>query len=577
MLGGGDLDFFRQIPGAAETIVPGRSRVGPRVMAVGMALVLVCATGIVGADARGPATARDRSSASATSGWTSITSVITPTLDTRGYAATAFDGRAYIVDVTNISPNGSDHFSKLWFTTDNSGRWVRTLVASLKDDPGTAVSLPRIAVIPASHHVVVTALRGTDVKGVEGPNQVIAYTNRSGVWMRLMDPLRLTHGAVINPNWPSLAAYGSKAVLAFDADYSDTRNVCAQVAGNIFESTFTDGSASWSPPVNVTHNYCTNTIDPSKNPFARAPMLAFSRNGTLFMAYSLYSNAGAGVHVRVGTFDAGADQVADAGNFPWTLSSQVGLYALAVDAANQPHVAYLLDNGAGAERLMYATKVGGTWQRTQLDTGASDSGVQSIAPSIAVTDGGPAVAYVRDVAFPLGGNGGLAVFLRHVSGGAWLPAYNVTRSDFTDSAPVLAASDNLLHLFLSSAGPQEQLYLYTRELPFPRFSETLSAPYGHVHAVAEFHATQQVSLAGIVAPAATTEAVTARTERWDAVHARWMPVDQAQAQTTVQSTGGSFAAVHPALPAGYYRIRVEVSQTLDHLAGGAAWQVFIVT
>lgn len=500
-------------------------------------------------------------------GWTAAKIVIRPANnDTRGYAAAAFQGHAYVVDLTDAHAGGNST-SQIWFSTNRSGHWVRTLVAQVPDDPDqNGALMPQITVVPASGHVVIAVTDDT-ASGAK----LLSFSNQSGSWQPLALPLGSGSDAIHDAMAPALAAHGNTVTLAFNATYVDNTAVCSQVEGNIFLSTLTDGGNTWSQPRNVTQDYCKPGL------FGQHPVLAYSPSGALYMLYQ-YSgdpNSLNQLRLRSGTLGANTEEVIEpapgAGN--WGLNGQPGFYALAFDAQGAPHVVYWLGGGGSSipGRLMYAVRGPGGWQRTVLHQApkvAVDTDVVALAPAIASGDTGITVAYVGTANYPLGGESSQAVYFMHATGGGWSAPANVTRSAHSDSLPLLASSAGRMQLLMLRDGVD---YLYARQLSFPRIVERLTA----TGVPPAYTAHQPVSLAGSVAPASRPETVRVCLQRkLSAV--RWGTCQSQGARTAIQAQAGQFTYTYGSLPAGQYRLRVTVPQTDDHLSGAGAWRVFMV-
>ncbi len=500
-------------------------------------------------------------------GWTGAKIVIRPgNNDTRGYAATAFRGHAYIVDITDAHTGGNST-SQIWFSTNRNGHWVRTLVAQVPDDPDqSGASTPQIAVVPASGHVVIAVTDDT-ASGAK----LLSFSNQSGSWQPLALPLGSGSDAIHDAMAPALAAYGSTLTLAFNATYVDTTAVCSQQEGNIFLSTLTDGGNTWSQPRNVTQDYCKPGL------FGQHPVLAYSPSGTLYMLYQYTGDPNSlnQLRLRSGTLAANTEEVIEpapaADN--WGLNGQPGFYALAFGAQGVPHVVYWLGGGGSSipGRLMYAVRGPGGWQRIVLHQApkvAADTDVVPLAQAIASGETGITVAYVGTANYPLGGESSQAVYLMHLTGSGWSAPMNFTRSRNTDSTPVLTAADGLKHLFMLRDGVN---YLYARELPYPQITERLAD--GATSAVYAAH--QALNLSGGVAPASQPETVRVCLQRrLSAV--RWGMCQSQGARTVIQAQAGQFTYTHGPLLAGQYRLRVAVPQTDDHLSGVGAWREFMV-
>ena len=500
-------------------------------------------------------------------GWTAAKIVIRlGNNDTRGYAATAFQGHAYVVDLTDAHAGGNST-SQIWFSTNRNGHWVRTLVAQVPDDPDQNGALtPQITVVPTSGHVVIAVTDDT-ASGAK----LLSFSNQSGSWQPLALPLGSGSGAIHDAMAPALAAHGSTVTLAFNATYVDTTGTCGQVEGNIFLSTLTDGDSTWSPPTNVTQDYCKPGL------FGRHPVLAYSPSGTLYMLYQYTGDPNSlnQLRLRSGTLAAGTEEVIEpapaAGN--WGLNGQPGFYALAFDAQGAPHAVYWLGGGGSSipGRLMYAVRGPGGWQRTVLHQApkvAVDTDVVPLAPAIAIGDTGITVAYVGTANYPLGGESSQAVYLMHATGDSWSAPANVTRSAHSDSLPLLASSAGRMQLLMLRGGVD---YLYARQLPFPQIVERLTGS-GTPPAYA---AHRPVTLAGSVAPASRPETVRVCLQRrLSAV--RWGKCQSRGERTAIRAQAGRFTYTQGPLPAGQYRLRVAVPQTDDHLSGAGVWREFMV-
>jgi len=500
-------------------------------------------------------------------GWTAAKIVVRPgNSDTRGYAATAFQGHAYVVDLTDAHAGGHST-SQIWFSTNRSGHWVRTLVTQVPDDPDQNGALtPQITVVPASGHVVIAVTDDT-ASGAK----LLSFSNQSGSWQPLSLSLGSGSDAIHDAMAPALAAHGSTVTLAFNATYVSTTGTCGQVEGNIFLSTLTDGGSTWSQPGNVTQDYCKPGL------FGQHPVLAYSPSGTLYMLYQYTGDPNSlnQLRLRSGTLAANTEEVIEpapaADN--WGLNGQPGFYALAFGAQGTPQVVYWLGGGGSSipGRLMYAVRGPGGWQRTVLHQApkvAVDTDVVPLAPAIAIGDTGITVAYVGTANYPLGGESSQAVYLMQGTGSGWSAPANVTRSAHTDSLPLMASSAGRMQLFMVRDGVD---YLYARQLPFPQIVERLTGT--GVPPVYAAH--QPATLAGSVAPASRPETVSVCLERkLSAV--RWGICQSQGARTAIRAQAGQFAYQHGPLPAGQYRLRVAVPQTDDHLSGVGGWQEFVV-
>lgn len=493
-------------------------------------------------------------------GWTRPKIVIPEARqDLRGYAATAYQGRAYVVDITDAHAGGRNT-SQIWFSTNSTGKWVHSLVAALPDDPDTdGAAMPQIAVVPTNGlpgSVVIAFIDNTSAGGI-----LLSYGNQFGRWEQLALISEVNGDAAIhNEQAPAFAVIGGIVTLAFNATYMATTATCSQNGGNVFVSTLGNGASAWPPPRNVTQDYCQPSL------FARSPVLAYDPSGVLYLLYQ-YSgdpNSLNGLRLRSGTLSAGTEEVVEPApaSGTWELNSALGLYAMTFDAHGVPQVVYRADAGstAIAARLMYAVRGAGGWTCTvlhQADKPGADTDVASMPPAIAAGDSGITVAFVGAATYPLGGSGAQAVYLMNMNGGSWSPPVNITRSRYTDNTPILAVSNGLKHLFMLREGVG---YLYARELPYPQISTRLAGV---------------ATLSGGVTPATAPEVVSLCLEHMLSA-TRWSGCQSSGVHTAIQGGAGQFTHAFNGLAAGSYRVHVAVPETDDHLAGVGNWLNFSV-
>lgn len=500
-------------------------------------------------------------------GWTSAKIMLRPgSRDTRGYAATVFHRRAYTVDLIDAH-SGERSTSQIWFDTNRTGRWVRTLVAQVPDDPDQdGVMTPQIVVVPTSGHVVIAVADHT-----ASGSKLLSFSNQSGSWQPLSLPL--DSGPIHDAMAPSLAAHGKTVTIAFNADYVNSADVCGQQEGNIFLSTLTDGSSTWSLPKNVTKDYCKPGL------LAVGPRLAYSPTGTLYMLYERSGdpNSLEQLAVRSGTLAAKTEEIIEpspaAKNWGLISHSPYGFEAIAFDARGVAHVTYITSDGDSATppRLMYAVRDPGGWRRTVLYQAAKRRANADVVPSataIATGQTGVTVAFVGTANYPLGGEGSEAVYLMHTTGNGWSSPTNFTDSRHSDSSPILATSTGLMDLFLARDSLE---YLYARQLPFPQITESLTGSAGIPPTYAADHT---LTLKGSVAPAYRPETVIICLQhRLTAV--RWGKCQNTSARTVVAAQSGAFTYRHGPLAAGQYRLRVAVRKTNDHLSGSRSFKFTI--
>ncbi|MHB2026500.1 MAG: hypothetical protein ACYCPQ_07670 [Elusimicrobiota bacterium] len=464
-----------------------------------------------------------------------------------GYAGAVFENRAFIAGVSTLHA-GTQSYSVVRFTTNRSGKWESSFVAKIKDDPNTGgQTLPQIAVIPASGHVVIVVSHPTS-----SGSELLSFTNQSGAWES--EPFPAPSGGVdgfVSPSFPSLAAGGSQALLAFNASVQDQN--CPGQGGYIFLSRFKDGAKSWSSAKNVTADYCG-----AKGGFAKDPVLALS-SATPFIAFQCAGdpNGSPGAMcLRSGDLGGASEEIVETNTPDWGLAP--GQYALSADASGAPHLAYVM-NQNNQLRLMAATKEAGVWRRSQIAEGGSrkTGQVLSLAPAIAAEGAGSEMAYVGYAQYPLGGNDSQAIFmLRDSPPGKPSKPWNFTRSRFSDAAPTLIPWQGLLHIFIERDG---QSVLWSREEPIPLIKETLT------------QTGSRATLEGDIAPAASPEQIRGCLEK-SLGPGRWTPCRYAAA--TARPSGGksSFSIAWTALDSGNYRARAQAGLTDDHLARFGAWR-----
>ena len=528
--------------------------------------------------------------------------------DTQGYAATAFHRRAYIVDVTDRQAGGRN-VSRIWFSTNRSGRWNRTLVAKIVDDQGASgVTTPRIVVVPSSGHVVIAAIDYT-----ASGSKLLSFSDQSGSWQPLTLPLEVkadssasagsraeappavggmvnaltnflsTHiptpvgslggggqansdnasaaGTIEDAQVPSLAAYGDTVDLAFNANYAGTSSECSKNEGNVFLSVLADGEGTWSSPKNVTADLCQTSL------FARSPILAYSPSGRLYLLYERTGDPSAlrELALRSGTLAASTEQIvasAPASQNWGVLHSLYGLEAIAFDARGGAHVTYITSNGENVTppRLMFATGGPEGWGRTLLHQATKrwdDADVASVRTAIAAGETGTVVAFEGTV----DGAGTRSVYLlTHHPGQGWSSPENFTGKRDTDTSPKLAVSEGLMHLFIKREGVG---YLYARQLPLPTISEQLQDASG-----------DDLRFRGSVAPETGSETVRVCLQHKIAEH-RWGKCQRDRVVVN-QVGAGQFTYRPRSLAAGRYRVRATVQETDDHLSGIGPWQAFTV-
>ncbi len=505
--------------------------------------------------------------------WTSPAAVVRTGGNADGYDATVYHRRAYVADVTTLT-SGANSYSRIWFSTNRTGKWTRTLVAKIHDDPNTGGgAVPRIVVIPASGQAVIVVMHATDNNGRE----LLTFVEQpGGAWRQEQLPMDTAVGAISAPSVPSLTAQGTAVAMAFSATYSQGVSACSgQVSA--FVTKLTGGSGGWSKPRNVTADYCG-----PKGGYADDPVLAFGPSGKLFMVYQCQGdpNGSPGaLCMRSGDFGPETEKVIGQNTADWSLDVH-RLYDLKVGAAGTPHIVYIMLGPDRRVRLMYATRTAGGWMEDEIATGAHNTGVQGDAgpamdqlmwPSIALGASGPAVAYVGSVKYPLGGNSSLATFLMRESDGKWSKPVNFTGSKFGDAAPILGASGGLLHLFMSRSGGQS--YLYAHEAPLPLITFSLSQA-GQKNPL-RFAAKRTIMLRGTVGPSVSKERIKACMGKKMA-SSRWTAPRCAFEAAQLKGNEVEFKHDYLGTTAGHYRLRVEVGETTDHLAGVSQWSEFAV-
>lgn len=490
-------------------------------------------------------------------GWTAPKVVISePHADARGYAMTAFENRAYVVDLTDAHEGGKNT-SQIWFSTDRTGKWQRQLVAAVPDDPGAdGASAPQIAVLPASGDAVIAVVDGT-----ANGSHLLTYSNQSGHWQPVSMPEGTGADAFHNETAPSLATHGNTVALAFNASYVASTSACSQVEGNVFLSTLTSGQAAWVAPQNVTEDYCQPSL------FAKYPLLAYGPSGTLFMLYQRSGDANAlnQLAIRSGTLAAGTEQIIEPApaTGDWGLNGQPGFYDLIVDGHGAPQVVYWLGGGSSAipPRIVYATQTDGKWQRTVLHQAAKpgDGGdAAQMAPAIASGDSGITVAYTG--AYNSDSSANQAAYWMNSDGGPWSGPANITRSKHSDTAPALAVSEGLKHLFMLRDG---DAYIYSHELPYPDIVQHQAG------------AGNTLDVSGSVSPSSAPEAVHVCLQRKLSA-TRWSACQGGEAKTQLQGKTGVFGHRLSGLAPGDYRFHVTVNETDDHLAGTSDWLTLTV-
>ncbi len=542
--------------------------------------------------------------------WTKPKIVIrTGQSDTDGYAATVFHRRAYVVDVTD-QQGGGLNVSRIWFSTNRSGHWKRTLVAKITDDQGASgVTTPRIVVVPSSGHVVIAAIDYS-----ASGSKLLSFSDQSGSWQPLSLPLEVktdssasdgtraetspavggmvnaltsflsqhipttvgslggggeansdndtAAGTLADEQVPSLAAYGHTVDLAFNADYAGTSSQCSKNEGNVFLSVLTDGDGTWSSPKNVTEDLCQTSL------FARNPILAYNPSGRLYLLYERTGDPSTlrQLALRSGTLAASTEQIiapAPASQNWSVLHSLYGLEALAFDAHGGARVAYITSNGENVTpaRLMFATGGAEGWTRTLLHQATKrwdDADVAAVATAVAAGETGTVVAFEGTV----DGAGTRSVYLlTHHPGTGWSSPENFTGKRDTDTSPKLAVSGGLMHLFMKRDGVG---YLYARQLPVPEISEQLQDASGDT-----------LRLSGSVAPETSPETVHVCLQRKIAEN-RWGTCQRDRVIAANQVNTGQFTYQRHSLAAGRYRVRATVQETDDHLSGIGPWQDFTV-
>ncbi len=468
-----------------------------------------------------------------------------------GYAAAAYRKHAYLADVSTLH-SGAESYSEIWFSTNRTGRWQRTLVAKVHDDPDTGgATLPQIAVVPSSGHAVIVVVHPK----TDG-SELLAFSDRSGAWKPApLPPPGEGADAFDKPSAPSLAAAGSEAVLAFNA--GSKLSDCSAQGGYLFVARLRDDGSPWSRAKNITADYCS-----PKGGFAKNPVLALSADGKPFIAYQCAGdpNGSPGAMcLRSGDLGGGGESLVETNTPDWGLAPS--LYALSVDERGAPHVAYIM-NDNNQLRLMSAFEGKDGWRRTRLATGGSSrsADVLSLPPAIAAGPAGDEAVYVGYAKWPLGGSNSQALYLARESSGAWSKPRNFTRSKSSDAAPVLASSEGLLHLFIERDG---QTLLWTHEEPIPVLTAAVSQAAG------------VVEMKGTLAPASVPENVKACLQELGADH-QWSACREQSIETRAKDGRASFEASWPKLDAGSYRLRVEAARNDDHLARAGAWSAFVV-
>lgn len=469
-----------------------------------------------------------------------------------GYAGTSYKNREYVADVATTH-EGAQSYSVIRFSTNRSGRWERSLVAKIKDDPDTGgQTLPQIAVMPVSGRVVIVVSHPKS----GGDGELLTYANVSGAWTAVSAP-KVGQGpdSYRAASLPSLAAAGSEAVLAFNASSPDSD--CSAQAGYIYLARLEDGAGAWSPAKNVTADYCG-----PKGGFAKAPILALSGGG-IFLAYHCAGdpNGSPGAMcLRSGDLGAASEEVVESNTPDWGMSVP-GVYALSV-ADGAPVLAYVM-NQNNQLRLMLARKSGKGWTRSQLAAGgARQTGqVLSLPPALLIGSSGPEVAYAGYATYPLGGNNSQAIFLTREASKPW----NFTRSKFSDASPEMSSSGGFGHLFLERDG---QSVLWSREEPLARIR-------GEVRVEAA-----RAKFSGTVEPASSPEKLRVCLEHKEnktpSGRAKWKARDCRDESTHPAGGRADVAEVWPGLAPGRYRARIQARLTDDHLAGDGAWREFVV-
>ena len=503
--------------------------------------------------------------------WTSTAAIARTGGNADGYDATVYHRRAYVADITTLT-SGANSYSRIWFSTNRTGKWTRQLVAKIHDDSNTGGgAVPRIVVIPASGHAVIVVMHAKDNNGSE----LLTFIEQpDGTWKQEQLPMETTAGAISAPSVPSLTAQGSMVAMAFSGAYSQSVAACpGQVSA--FVTKLTEGSGGWSKPRDVTADYCG-----PKGGYADDPVVAFGPSGSLFMIYQCTGDPnGSPGALCIRSGDMETEKVIGQNTANWSLGVH-RLYDLIVGPEGTPHIVYILKSGDNRQRLMYATKTAGGWTEDEIATGAHNTGVQAVSgpsmaqlmwPSLAIGASGPAVAYVGSVKYPLGGNTGLATFLMRESGGKWSKPVNFTKSKFEDAAPTLGASGGLLHLFMSREGGQN--YLYAHEVPSPDITLSLSQT-GRDNPVS-FAAGKVITLKGTVGPSVSQERIKACMEK-RITASRWAAPRCTFDAAQPKGNKAEFKHDYPKTAAGHYRLRVEVGETADHFAGASQWSEFTV-
>ena len=505
-------------------------------------------------------------------GWTSPVAIV-HTGSSDGYAAAVYHRRAYVADVTTLT-SGANSYSQIWFSTNRTGKWTRTLVAKIPDDPDTGGgTAPRIAVIPASGHAVIVVMHVTG----NGSELLTFVEQPGGTWQQEPLSLEAGNGTLKNPSVPSLTAQGSTVAMAFSSSYSQSDGGACGGPGYAFITRLTEGGG-WSQPSNVTADYCG-----PKGGWADDPVVAFGPSGGLFMIYQCAGdpNGSPGaLCIRSGNLGPETEKVIGQNTADWSLDVH-RLYALKVGADGTPHIIYIMLGPDRRQRLMYATTTATGWMQEEIATGAPNTGVQASAgapsiaqlmwPSIALGASGPAVAFVGSVKYPLGGSTSMATFLMHESDGRWSKPANFTGSKFEDAAPILASSAGLLHLFMSRDGGES--YLYAHEAPLPRITFSLSQ--AQRKDPLQFAAKKGTLLQGTVVPSVSQERIKACTEKKIA-RSRWTAPHCVFESAQPKGNEVDFRHDYPGFAAGHYRLRVEVGETADHMAGASQWSTFAV-
>lgn len=471
-----------------------------------------------------------------------------------GYAATVYKNRDYVADVATVR-TGDRSYSEIRFSTNRSGKWERTLVAKIPDDPNTGGPLPQITVIPASGHVVIVVIHPKS-NGAE----FVSYTNASGAWTpTAAPPAGGGPDAFVNPTSLSLAADGSEATLAFNASSQDTN--CAGQGAYIYLSHLKDGAPAWSGAKNVTADYCG-----AKGGFAKNPVLVLS-GGKDFIAYQCAGdpNGSPGAMcLRSGDLGGTSEEIVETNTPDWGMAP--GLYALAVDGG-VPILAYVM-NQNNQLRLMTARKDSAGWKRTQLATGGSPKTSQalSLAPAVAGEAARALVAYVGYAAWPLGGNNSQAVYMTaEETSGSFTKPWNFTRSKNSDATPVLASSDGFTHLFIERDG---QSLLWSRQEPVPIIAAEASSRG------------LRAELKGTIAPASAPENLRICLEQIlpgkPGSRETWKRLGCDETKTTPENGRASFTTAWPKLAPGRYRARAEAGLNDEHLSRLGAWNSLVV-